>query len=99
MLADLEAFLGHAVDVAQGEQTLAMVTAFAKAYTRGRGFVDGVPAEPIAAVIITATARLLNNPTGRSFAQIEDFSHRPGTFHGWNLVERLVLNGYRLRAT
>ena len=38
-----------------------------KAYTRGVGFdVDGIPAEDLQTVILTATARLVTNPAQSS---------------------------------
>lgn len=95
---DLEAFLGLPVDPVQAEAHLGTVTAFARAYTRGRGFTDGEPTEEIAAVILTATTRLLTNPTGTISQSTGPFNIRPGSFHGWNIVETLVLNSYRQRA-
>ena len=40
-ITDLELFLGRSVDASQAYAHLDTVTAFARAYTRGRGFTDG----------------------------------------------------------
>lgn len=97
--SDVELFLGREVDPAQAFAHLATVTAFARAYTRGRGFTDGgVPADDIATVIVTATSRLLANPTDIQTEQIGSYSIRYGGFQGFNLVEMAVLNNYRRRA-
>lgn len=96
---DIEQFLGRSVDTSMAYQHLDTVTAFARAYTRGRGFTDGEPADDIAAVVVTAAARLLANPAGTVFESIGDYQIRHGQFQGFNLVELAVLNGYRRRAT
>lgn len=78
------------------------ITAMARAYTRGRGFTDGggEPNEEIAAVILTASARLASNAQqvsrGRTVGPfMEDFR---SYFNGWTLAEQAVLNRYRVRA-
>ncbi|MGV9482496.1 hypothetical protein [Gordonia aichiensis] len=56
------AFLGQGDDttlVALAGQHVTIVTAMARAYTRDNGFTGNEPADDIAAVITTATARLL----------------------------------------
>ena len=98
-LDDLERFLGRDLDVTQALQHLDMMTAFARAHTRGRGFTDGVPADDIATVIVTATARLMANPQGTVAETTGPFSIRYGEIHGFNLMELAVLNGYRRRAS
>ena len=82
------------------ETVVPIVTVLAKSYTRGRGFVGNEPNEEIAAVIVTASARLAANPaqlptdnTTGPFTQ----SIR-GAFQGWTVAEQLVLNRYRVRA-
>ena len=105
-------FLGQGSDttlIAQAGDHAAIVTALARSYTRGRGFTlaydytsDGEfadvvePAEDIAAVIVTATARLVANPeqiqTAVGSVQVR------GGWQGWNLAEQIVLNRYRVRA-
>ncbi|MCH5641438.1 hypothetical protein [Gordonia sp. ABSL49_1] len=96
-------FLGRGSEealAAMAEQHAAIVTAMAQAYTRGGGFTNGEPTDDVAAVITTATARLLTNP-----GQLDtDDSMGPmrvvirGSFTGWTLAELFVLNRYRKRA-
>ncbi|MFS0898927.1 hypothetical protein [Mycolicibacterium litorale] len=74
----------------------AIITALARSYTRGRGFVGAEPAEDIAAVIVTATARLVANPE-QITTDYGSVSLRGG-WQGWNLAEQIVLNRYRVRA-
>ncbi len=101
--ADVAAFLGDPArpeTVALAEQHLPIVTAMARSYTRGRGFDDDGPAEDLAAVIITATARLMKNPEQIAFDEtVGQFARAiRGGFVGWNLAETFVLNRYRQRA-
>jgi hypothetical protein len=97
---DLAAFLDKAGDaalVALAGHHLPIIQAMVKAYTRGRGFdVTGFPNAELAAVITTATARLLSNPEQLSY-DIGGVSMRGG-FTGWTLAELAVLNRYRVRA-
>ena len=63
--ADVAAFLGKSEDAATwaiAGQALPIVTAMARSYTRDNGFIGSEPAEDIAAVILTATARLVSSP-------------------------------------
>ena len=56
---DIAAFMGRSDDaetIALADQTIPVITAMARAYTRGQGFQDGQPNEELAAVITTATA-------------------------------------------
>lgn len=92
-------FLGLGDDVAavaQAGDHAAIVTALARSYTRGRGFAGAEPAEDIAAVIVTATARLMANPEQLA-SDVGSVSMRGG-WMGWNLAEQIVLNRYRVRA-
>lgn len=92
-------FLGSGEDPARvtlAGQHAAVVTALARSYTRGRGFAGADPAEDIAAVIVTATARLVANPEQLA-SDIGSVSMRGG-WQGWNLAEQIVLNRYRVRA-
>lgn len=92
-------FLGQGDDtdlVALAGQHAAIITALARSYTRDRGFAGAEPAEDIAAVITTATARLIANPEQLS-ADFGSVSMRNG-WQGWNLAEQIVLNRYRVRA-
>ena len=93
-------FLGRGDDtalVALAGEHAAIVTAMTRAYTRGGGFdVGGTPNEEVAAVITTATARLVANPEqlryGVADVQMND------AFKGFNLAETFTLNRYRRKA-
>lgn len=98
-VGDLERFIGRTVNVEHALHHMEMVTSFARAYTRGRGFTDGVPADDIAAVIVTATARMMANPEGMITETVGSYSVRYSEVQGFNLVEQMVLNGYRRRAS
>lgn len=96
---DVADFLGQGDNpelVALAGQHLPIVTAMARAYTRGNGFTDDEPAEDLAAVITTATARLLANPEQIN-TQVGEVALRGG-FTGWSLAETFVLNRYRRTA-
>jgi hypothetical protein len=83
------------------DASIPLLTAFAKAYTRGRGFDgDGDPNEEIAAVITTASARLGSNTaqTATSRTDGEVTREQRTWFTGWTLAELFVLNRYRKRA-
>lgn len=99
--ATIAAFLGQGSDttlVALAEEHVKIVTAMARAYTRDQGFDEaGVPADDIAAVITTATARLVVNPEQVSESTIGSYAVK-GSFAGWTLAELFVLNRYRKRA-
>lgn len=99
---DLADFLAQGDDpelVALGEQHVTTVTAMARAYTRGRGFAPhGSCEDDIAAVILTAAARLIGNPEQLKREEIGDYSVTPTPFQGWSLAETMVLNRYRRRA-
>lgn len=98
--AQVASFLGQGDDqglVALAGEHVAIITAMARAYTRGSGFDDtGDPLDDVAAVITTATARLVANPE-----QLETSvggTYVRGGFNGWSLAETYVLNRYRKRA-
>ncbi len=98
---DVADFLGRGDDtqlVALAGQHVNIVGAMAHAYTRGGGFTAREPYDDVAAVIITATARLLPNPSQDVTSAIDDYSVRHGVFNGWTLAESFVLNRYRRRA-
>lgn len=100
---DLADFLGQGDDtqlVALAEEHVALVTAMARAYTRGGGFAanGGAPNDELAAVITTATARVVNNPEQNKREQLHDYQVTPTPFVGWSLVETFVLNRYRKRS-
>lgn len=80
---------------------LHVITALARAYTRGQGFdSDGNPGEDIRAVILIATARFHAHP-GQVRANIvkgpQSASFGDG-FNAWTLAELAVLHRYRVRA-
>lgn len=84
--------------VALAGEHVAIITAMARAYTRDNGFdVDGFPNDDIAAVITTATARLVANPEQNRHS-VGGVQQLDG-FKGWSLAETFVLNRYRKRAT
>lgn len=99
---DIAAFLGQGDDdtvLALAEQALPVIRAMAFAYTRGRGFVDNDAMHPnleVAAVITTATARLMSNPEQLKY-RVGDVSYQ-SAFEGWTLAETFVLNRYRKKA-
>lgn len=82
------------------EQVIPLVTTMAKSYTRGRGFVDNEPNDELAAVIITAAARLASNGRqGLWRKRVDDVEYEwRSSFNGWTLAEQYVLNRYRVRA-
>lgn len=93
-------FLGYSDDadlVRLAGQHLVVVTAMARAYTRDNGF-DPLR-EDVAAVLTTATARLVVNPEQNKREQLatgESVTY--ASFVGWSLAETIVLNRYRRRA-
>lgn len=99
---DVAAFMGQLGDAGfsdLAEQHVQVVQALARGYTRGRGFdpATGDPADDLAAVITTATARLLANPE-QLMATVGGITVGAG-FAGWSLAETFILNRYRKRAT
>lgn len=98
--ADVAAFLGQSGDTeltALAGQHVTIITAMVRAYTRDQGFVGTEPADDVAAVIVTATARLVINPEQLESSTIGSYS-TTGHFDGWTLAETFVLNRYRKRA-
>ena len=87
---------------ALAEQVVEIVTAFAFAYTRGRGFdSERRPNDELAAVITTASARYMANPKQESAVDVigpMTRDRRSRGFEGWTLAEQFVLNRYRVRA-
>lgn len=95
------AFLGRPGDpdvLSLAGEHLPLVASFVRAYTRGNGFTGQQATDELCAVIVTATARLVNNPTGDTLQTAGPFTVRPGVFNGFTLLEQLVLNRYRTRA-
>ncbi len=106
--ADVARFLGRADDEALAQLAgmhVAQIATMARAYTRGSGFLmtienDVVTARPndeIAAVVLLATARLVTNPAQVNSEEADDY-RTSGSFQGWTLPERAVLDRYRRRA-
>lgn len=98
---DVADFLGQGDDdtiVALAGQHVAIITAMARGYTRGRGFdpETGEPAADVAAVITTACARLVANPEQSRYGvgNVQVYSG----FTGWSLPELFILNRYRARS-
>lgn len=76
------------------------VSQMAQAYTRDVGWTAGVPNADIAAVILTAAARLVANPSQLLTDQTtgpESASFRTA-WTGWTVPELYCLNRYRVRA-
>ncbi|AXN45597.1 hypothetical protein MM1218R_03663 [Mycobacterium marinum] len=99
-VTDVVNLLGTTPPDAQVTQALSVITNIAHAYTRGVGFTEGEPNDEIAAVILTATARLLRNPSGLPVREqmgqiVVDYR---GGFTGWSIGERDTLNRYRVSA-
>lgn len=98
--AELSTLLGRTIPQEQGNLVIQIVTSMASAYTRGVGFVAGVPNSDIRAVILTASARLISNSSTLLWDNAvgpESVSYR-SAFTGWSLVERLTLDRYRVQA-
>lgn len=83
------------------ETVVPIVTVLAKSYTRGQGFDAGEPNQEIAAVIVTASARLAGNGPQLRRKRVDDveddYSPLSSSF-GWSLAEQAVLNRYRVQA-
>lgn len=98
--SDLGALLGRTVTEAQGTAVIQVITSMVSAYTRGVGFIDGVPNDELRAVVLTASARLLAHPRQLGMAEAlgpESASFREG-FSGFSVAELFTLNRYRKRA-
>ncbi|WP_308193926.1 hypothetical protein [Mycolicibacterium neoaurum] len=101
LTAELADFIGAEVNEDQAGAVVRLITALARSYTRGGGFdVAGDPAPDIAAVIVTASARLLRDPSQMIDTEVAGpfrVSYRSG-FDGWSVAELAALNRYRKRA-
>lgn len=98
--SDVVALLGSELSTAAVPAAVSQITVMARAYTRGRGFDDGLPNEDIEAVIATGAARLAANGSGTQFRKKVDdveIEYR-SSFQGWTLAELAVLNRYRKTA-
>jgi hypothetical protein len=98
---DVVAYLGRGGDqtvLSLAGQHLPIVTAFVRAYTRGNGFdATDQPSTDVAAVIVSAAARLVVNPEQAKRVQIADYSEAPAVLNGFTLPELAVLHLYRRR--
>lgn len=82
----------------QAQEALKTVAQFVQSATRGEGFTpEGNPSSDLAAVIVTAAARLLTNPTQIARKEIAGISLLYQPFDGFTLAERMVLHRYRKR--
>lgn len=103
--ADVLAYMGRDVSVTEYPaigQKIDIVTHMVKAFTRGQGFTAGEPDDAIAAVIVSCTARLAENPMHerQHSVTVDDgtVATSPGIFNGWTLPELAILHTYRRRA-
>lgn len=95
------AFLGKpddAATLAVAQQAIPIVTVMVRAYVRGGASWESN--EELDAVIVTASARMVSNPTGIAYdATAGQFTQSVrGAFQGWTLAEVMVLSRYRKRA-
>lgn len=82
----------------QSSAHIATVTEFVKAYTRGQGFAEnGDVNDDLAAVVVTASARLLASPALVSRREVGSFSLLFTPFNGFTIAELIVLNRHRQR--
>ncbi len=102
---DVVNFLGRGDDeglVTLAEEHLPVIAAFARNHTRGRGFTAEGIASDLLAVILTATARLVVNPSQITRQAVgvngEVSQETVGAFAGWTIAELMVLNSYRRRS-
>jgi hypothetical protein len=82
------------------ETVVPIVTVLAKSYTRGQGFTGSEPNEDIAAVIVTASARLAayGEQLRRKCVDDVEYEYTLASSFSWSLAEQMVLNRYRVRA-
>ncbi|WP_235848002.1 hypothetical protein [Mycolicibacterium holsaticum] len=78
---------------------LSIVASMAKSYCRAN-WADAEMPDDVSAAVLTASARLLSNPSGL----LRDETHGPesvsyrSSFTGWSVAERIVLDRYRVKA-
>jgi len=102
--ADVSAFLGspgNAGIEALAEAHLPIIEQLARGYTRGKGFTDDGAEDDVAAVIVSAAARSVANPTRIASSIVGGIQTQyggSGTFTGWTILERAVLDRYRKKA-
>lgn len=100
--ADVLAYMagdGAGTSTEQLYRHIETTTAMVRAYTRDRGFEDPFgPADDLAGVIVSCTARQVGNPAHTISVGIDDATVRHGMFLGWTLPELAILHRYRVRA-
>lgn|SRR5699024_4373625 len=99
---DIAKLIGHPDNtdfVAVADETIEVVTAYVRSYTRDEGFTGDQPEPAIAAVIKSATVRMAVNPTFLKRQAAGSQSVTPSILDGFTLPELAVLNRYRKRAT
>ena len=107
LAARVVAFMGRTGDTALealADDHVGVVSEYVNAYVRGNGPVrnglglgelDFPP--DLAAVVVTATARLLNNPAQLESESADGYATR-GNFSSFSLAEQAILHRYRRRA-
>ncbi len=100
---DVADLLGQGDDldvITLAQQHLPVVTAQVRAYTRGRGFdpLTNEPADDVALVIVSTTARHVTNPQNLRSETTGPFAVAYQIVNGWTLPELAVLHRYRRRA-
>lgn len=95
---DLAAYSGRTVSATQAAAVIGVVKAMVSAHTRGVGFADGEPNDELAAVILSASTRLLMNTPGVQQEAMGALQVRYGDAFGFTLPELTVLNRYRKQA-
>lgn len=103
--ADVLAYLGWTADAdltAQATTHVKSVALAARSYCRSRGWEQSGTAwtcpEDVREVIVSAAARSLSNPEQAREVSAGTFRAAPGSLWSWSLLERLVLDNYRLKA-
>jgi hypothetical protein len=78
----------------QAEAVINVVTAEVSAWTRGNGFVDGMPNSELWSVILGSASRRFSNPTNVVREEMGGLvvQHAPA---GFSLTEQRILNRYR----
>ncbi len=97
----MAAFLGqpeNAATLATAEQAIPVVSTMLRAYVRGGAGWESN--DELDAVIVTAAARMVSNPSGLAHDDTAGPFTRSvrGAFQGWTLAELFVLNRYRKTA-
>jgi hypothetical protein len=94
-------FLGRADELDEPDalqlamEHVSIVLEYVRGYTRGRGFSGDAPAVPLRAVIVSASARLIANPSQVVSYRTGDYSETPAILAGWTIPERGVLHRFR----